>query len=112
MMKRPQIRIKSEDVDKAMYLFTYNPRPWNSYPADRIEVVLKHFNNIPASYMYSTFDVATEELIFLGPPELEVPSFADSITIIEHDHYIGKERIERKILPPPKFGELPPHPKP
>lgn len=41
-------------------------KKWNNYPANEFEKIFVEQGLIPIGYYYSTFDVDTEELIFLS----------------------------------------------
>lgn len=101
LFERKYTRIKSEAMTEAMRQFTNSPRPWTAYPADRIEVVARHFGLIPKNFMYVEFYQNTEELVFASPAMLDIPETEFEI-VVEEKERVLKGVPEQKKLPPGK----------
>lgn len=57
--------IPQESINKRLAEFMNSPRPFTSYPADRVEVVARHYNLIPQNAHYSGVDQYTGHLSFV-----------------------------------------------
>ena len=68
--ERPFIAIKSDFLQGVVNDFTKAGRTWTNYPADTIEVILRHRGLISKDYHYHAFDVHSEAAIYVGMPEI------------------------------------------
>jgi len=80
MFRRPEIRIKAFDFQKLLEDFTGSRRDFTAYSTTKIDHItyfyfkqLAPWNNFRGTggFMYSKYDTDTEELVFVGPPELD-----------------------------------------
>lgn len=60
-----EIRISDKDANDQMRMAGFK-KIWNSYRPDEFERIFVDYGLIPIGYYYSTFDVETNELVFLA----------------------------------------------
>lgn len=57
--------VHEQRVNLAVKEFTSSPREWTAYPADRIEVILRHNNFIPQNAHYARYLEDSQVLVFV-----------------------------------------------
>jgi hypothetical protein len=56
--------VAEDKMNSRLQEFMSSPRPFTSYPADRLEVVARHYNLIPENAYYVGYDANTQVLWF------------------------------------------------
>lgn len=56
--------IAEDRLNKCIAEFMSSPRPFTAYPADRIEVIARHYNLIPQNAHYVGYDANTRVVWF------------------------------------------------